>query len=74
MSFVRRIWCWSGAEACCIDTIYDTWQELLDDERIEILGIAFPPDLQPGIIAEAEFGISFVLMFGGTSRVGALPP
>ncbi len=42
-----------AAEARGIDTVYDTWQELLDDERIEILDIAFPPDLQPEIIAEA---------------------
>ncbi len=41
------------AEARGIETVYDTWQELLDDPRVEILDIAFPPDQQPGIIAEA---------------------
>ncbi len=33
--------------------MYDTWQELLDDERVEIVDIAFPPDQQLGIIREA---------------------
>ena len=36
-----------------VETVYDTWQELLDDERIEIVDIAFPPDQQLGIIREA---------------------
>jgi predicted dehydrogenase len=36
-----------------IPTVYDTWQELLDDPRIEILDIAFPPDQQPEIVAAA---------------------
>ena len=36
-----------------IETVYNTWQELLDDERVEILDIAFPPDQQPEIIAAA---------------------
>ena len=35
------------------ETVYDTWQELLDDERVEILDIAYPPDQQLGIIREA---------------------
>ncbi len=36
-----------------IDTVYDTWQELLDDERIEIVDLAYPPDQQLGIVQEA---------------------
>ncbi|MDQ4076114.1 MAG: Gfo/Idh/MocA family oxidoreductase [Chloroflexota bacterium] len=41
------------AEQRGIATVYDTWQELLDDERVEILDIAFPPDQQLGIVREA---------------------
>src|SRR5918999_3889668 len=26
-----------------IETVYDTWQELLDDPRVEIVDIAYPP-------------------------------
>jgi predicted dehydrogenase len=36
-----------------VETVYDTWQELLDDVRVEIVDIAFPPDQQLGIIREA---------------------
>jgi predicted dehydrogenase len=36
-----------------IGTVYDTWEQLLDDERVEILDIAFPPDQQLGIVREA---------------------
>ena len=36
-----------------IDTVYDTWEQLLDDERVEIVDIAFPPDQQLGIVREA---------------------
>jgi predicted dehydrogenase len=36
-----------------IGTVYDTWQELLDDSRVEIVDIAFPPDQQLGIVREA---------------------
>jgi predicted dehydrogenase len=36
-----------------IGTVHDTWQELLDDERVEILDIAFPPDQQLDIVREA---------------------
>ena len=32
---------------------YDTWQELLDDRKVEILDIAYPPDQQLRIIEEA---------------------
>jgi predicted dehydrogenase len=43
----------AAAEARSIGTVYDTWQELLDDERIEIIDIAFPPDQQLDIVREA---------------------
>ncbi len=36
-----------------VATTYDTWQQLLDDERVEIVDIAFPPDQQLGIVREA---------------------
>jgi predicted dehydrogenase len=36
-----------------VGTVYDTWQDLLDDERVEIVDIAYPPDQQLGIIREA---------------------
>ena len=32
-------------------TVHDTWRELLDDERIEVVDIAFPPDQQLEIVA-----------------------
>lgn len=41
------------AELRGIKTVHNTWQELLDDDRIELLDIAFPPDQQLGIVAEA---------------------
>jgi predicted dehydrogenase len=43
----------AAAEQNGIQTVYETWQELLDDERVEIVDIAFPPDQQLGIIQEA---------------------
>jgi predicted dehydrogenase len=42
-----------AAEARAVPRVYDTWHELLDDESVEILDIAFPPDQQLGIIREA---------------------
>jgi predicted dehydrogenase len=36
-----------------VGTVHDTWEQLLDDERVEILDIAFPPDQQLGIVREA---------------------
>jgi hypothetical protein len=36
-----------------VETVYDTWEQLLDDERVEIVDIAFPPDQQLGIVREA---------------------
>ena len=41
------------AERHHIETVYDTWQELVKDESLEIIDIAYPPDLQPGIVEEA---------------------
>ena len=43
----------AAAEQNGVDTVYDTWQELLDDERVEIVDIAFPPDQQLEIVREA---------------------
>jgi predicted dehydrogenase len=43
----------AAAEQNGIQTVYDTWQELLDDERVEIVDIAFPPDQQLEIVQEA---------------------
>jgi predicted dehydrogenase len=31
---------------------YYTWEELVDDPSVEVLDIAYPPDVQPGLIAE----------------------
>lgn len=36
-----------------IPNIYDSWQELIEDENIEILDIAVPPDRQLEIVREA---------------------
>lgn len=41
-----------AAEQNGVATVYDTWQELLDDERVEIVDIAFPPDRQLEIVRE----------------------
>jgi predicted dehydrogenase len=41
------------AEQWQIPTVHDTWQELLDDEEIEIVDVAFPPDQQLEIVREA---------------------
>ena len=43
----------AAADERGVETVYDTWQELLDDERVEIVDIAFPPDQQLGIVREA---------------------
>ncbi len=43
----------AAAEQNGVETVYDTWQELLDDERVEIVDIAYPPDQQLGIVQEA---------------------
>ncbi len=36
-----------------IPNVYDSWQELLQDEQVEILDIAVPPDQQLAIVREA---------------------
>jgi predicted dehydrogenase len=41
------------AERHGIPKVYDTWRELLDDESIQVLDIAFPPDQQLEIVEEA---------------------
>lgn len=43
----------AAAKEHSIDTVHATWQELLDDERVEIVDIAFPPDRQLEIVREA---------------------
>lgn len=43
----------AAAEKNGIQTVYETWYELLDDERVEIVDIAFPPDQQLRIVREA---------------------
>lgn len=41
------------AKARGIPRVYRSYEELMADERIEVLDIAVPPDVQPRIIAEA---------------------
>lgn len=41
------------AKRHAIGRVYDTWQELIADERVEILDIAVPPDCQLAIVKEA---------------------
>jgi len=36
-----------------IGKVYDTWQEMVRDETLDIIDIAYPPDQQPGIVEEA---------------------
>ncbi len=43
----------AAAELRGIGRVHETWQELLADEEIEILDIAYPPDQQLGVIREA---------------------
>jgi predicted dehydrogenase len=43
----------AAADERGVGTVHDTWEQLLDDERVEIVDIAFPPDQQLGIIREA---------------------
>ena len=35
-----------------IEKVYDTWQELAGDESLDIVDIAYPPDLQPEIVRQ----------------------
>jgi len=43
----------AAADERGVGTVHDTSEQLLDDERVEILDIAFPPDQQLGIVREA---------------------
>lgn len=49
----RRESAQAAAEQNGISTVHDTWQQLLDDPRVEIVDIAFPPDQQLEIVREA---------------------
>lgn len=49
----RRESAQAAAEQNGIATVYDTWQQLLDDPRVEIVDIAFPPDQQLEIVRAA---------------------
>src|SRR5262249_14730929 len=35
-----------------IETVYPTWQDLLEDERVEIVDIAYPPHEQTAVVQE----------------------
>ena len=41
------------AERHGIETVHADWRELLDDERIQVVDIAFPPDQQLEIVEAA---------------------
>ena len=41
------------AQMHAIPVVYDTWQELVKDESLDIIDIAYPPDCQPEIVREA---------------------
>jgi predicted dehydrogenase len=41
------------AERHGIPRVHDTWQQLLDDEGIQVVDVAFPPDQQLEIVEEA---------------------
>jgi len=43
----------AAAEQNGVPTVYDTWQELLDDPAVEIVDIAYPPDGQLEIVRAA---------------------
>jgi len=43
----------AAADERGIGTVHETWEQLLDDDRVEIVDIAFPPDQQLGIVREA---------------------
>ncbi len=43
----------AAADERGVGTVYDSWEELLDDERVQIVDIAYPPDQQLGIVREA---------------------
>lgn len=41
------------AERWAIDTVHDTPEALIEDPQVDILDIAFPPDLQPALLRRA---------------------
>lgn len=43
----------AAAHAHRIPRVHQTWEDLLDDESIEVLDLAYPPELQPEIIEAA---------------------
>lgn len=43
----------AAAERHAIPKVYDTWREMLNDDSLEILDIAYPPDRQLEIVREA---------------------
>lgn len=43
----------AAASAHRIARVHQTWQDLLDDERIEVLDVAYPPEAQTDIIVAA---------------------
>ena len=42
-----------AARARSVEKVYDTWQEMLRDQQIDVVDIAYPPHLQLGIVKEA---------------------
>jgi predicted dehydrogenase len=40
------------AERHAVDSVYDDWRELLQDERVEVVDIAVPPDVQIEVVRE----------------------
>ncbi len=43
---------------------FDSWEELVDDPAVEVIDIAYPPDVQPGLIeaiVERDAGIKGIL-------------
>lgn len=42
-----------AARARGVERVYDTWQEMLCDQQIDVVDIAYPPHLQLGIVKEA---------------------
>jgi len=70
-----------------IASVYDTYQELLADERIEVVDIAVPPDVQlevvrqvvrhaghvRGVLAQKPLATGYAQLFQGTSATGVNP-
>ena len=40
------------AQRHSIEVVYDSYQQLLDDERLQVIDIAVPPDVQLEVISE----------------------